>query len=338
MSTNSISKHSFGKVVWKSPSNIALIKYWGKKGNQIPLNPSLSMTLKNSHTITEFAWEKGEGLSFYFEGKEEISFKNKIENYLDSLPYPFLKDYHFTIKSKNTFPHSAGIASSASSMGALGLCLASFMDNEQDSEFFKNASNLARLGSGSACRSVFGGMASWGDISSQYASPIENLHQNFKGMRNSILIVDRGVKEVSSRGGHALMNNHPCRQERPKQAYKNFKMLQEALINGDLEAFGRVVEQEALNLHGMMMTSTPSFILMKPKTLCLIEEIKSFRKKTGLNLYFTLDAGPNIHLLYPSAQEKEISDFVKGLGVEVIFDEMGDGPEQLSFVGEVCGR
>lgn len=337
MSMNSTSKHSFGKVVWKCPSNIALIKYWGKKGHQIPLNPSLSMTLKNSHTITELSWEKGSGLSFYFEGKENEAFKRKIGSYLDSLPYTFLKDYHFTIKSENTFPHSAGIASSASSMGALGLCLSSFINNKMDQEFFNNASNLARLGSGSACRSIYGNMTSWGDVSDQYATPIENLHQNFIGMKNSILIVDRGVKEVSSTGGHALMNNHPCREERPKEAYRNFKMLKDALLNGDLDTFGRLTEQEALNLHGMMLTSTPSFILMRPKTLSLIEEIRDFRKKTGLNLYFTLDAGPNIHLLYPSFQAEEILEFVKGLDVEVIFDEMGDGPLQLSFEGEVCG-
>ena len=87
-----------------------------------------------------------------------------------------------------------------------------------------------------------------------------------------------------------------------------------------------------------MLTSTPPFILMRPKTLSLIEKIRAFRKSTGLNLYFTLDAGPNIHLLYPSFQEDKITDFIKGLDVRVIFDEMGDGPLQLSFEGESCGR
>jgi len=332
---NTTSKHSFGKVVWRCPSNIAFIKYWGKKGHQIPMNPSLSMTLKNSFTITELSWVKGEGISFYFEGKENKVFKEKIKNYIYSLPYPFLKDFHFTINSRNTFPHSAGIASSASSMGALALCLATFIGSE---DFYKNASNLARLGSGSACRSIYGEMASWGDISNEHATPIKDFHDNFKGMKNSILIVDRGVKEISSRAGHALMDTHPYRKDRPTQAASNFKKLQVALKTGDLETFGTIVEQEALNLHGMMMTSTPSFILMKPKTLSLIEQIKSFRQTSGLNLYFTLDAGPNIHLLYPKVQAEKISSFIGSLGVEVIEDEMGVGPKRLSFEGETCER
>ena len=190
----------------------------------------------------------------------------------------------------------------------------------KEKDCFKTASNLARLGSGSACRSIYGQMTSWGDISDLYATPLSDLHENFRGMKNAILIVNRGVKDVSSRGGHALMNNHPCREERPKQAYQNFKNLQQALLTGDLETFGALVEQEALNLHGMMLTSNPSYILMRPKTLSLIEEIKAFRKKSGLNLYFTMDAGPNIHLLYPSFQEIEISKVIDGLVVDVIFD------------------
>ncbi|RLA64747.1 MAG: diphosphomevalonate decarboxylase [Epsilonproteobacteria bacterium] len=332
---NSVSKYSFGKVTWKCPSNIALIKYWGKRGHQLPLNPSLSITLKNAYTVTELAWEKGEGLDFYFDGALNEAFKEKIKKYLDSLPYSFLKEYKFKISSKNTFPHSAGIASSASSMGALGLCLASLIKNEMDEDFYKLASNLARLGSGSACRSVYGNMASWSD---EFAIPIKNIHENFKGMKNSILIVDRGVKEVSSRAGHALMENHPYRERRIQRANENYKNLNEAIASGDFETFGAIVEQEALELHALMMTSSPSFILMKPKTLSLIENIKTFRQESGLNLYFTLDAGPNIHLLYPDSQKDKISSFIKEQEVEVLEDEMGCGPELISFEGETYGN
>src|SRR5690606_20892331 len=166
------SKLGSGKVAWESPSNIALVKYWGKKQHQIPANPSISFTLSDCKTITEVAFVKKEGLDnfsfdFLFEGKPKADFHPKLEQYFQRIEryLPFLKSYHFTIDSKNTFPHSSGIASSASAMAALSLCL---MDIERefteisDDFFYRKASFLARLGSGSACRSIKGNPIVWG--------------------------------------------------------------------------------------------------------------------------------------------------------------------------------
>jgi diphosphomevalonate decarboxylase len=123
-------------------------------------------------------------------------------------------------------------------------------------------------------------------------------------------LVDEGEKQVSSTVGHQLMYNHPYAQERFKQAEENIGKIKEILKSGDLKAFTNLVESEALTLHAMMMTSNPYFILMKPNTLKIIHKIWEFREKTNLNLCFTLDAGANVHLLYPENEKEQVNDFV----------------------------
>ena len=120
-----------GSVKWASPSNIALVKYWGKKEHQIPENPSISFTLSDCKTITEITYTKKESKNFsfdiYFEGEKNEAFKPKIQTFFKRIEtlYAFFKDYHFKIETSNTFPHSSGIASSASGMSAIALCLMS---------------------------------------------------------------------------------------------------------------------------------------------------------------------------------------------------------------------
>ena len=155
-----------GVVAYSSPSNIALVKYWGKRENQIPANPSISFTLDACTTKTKVHFKKknnknGEfSFDFLFEGEEKEEFKPKIKTFLKRIEryLPFLKDYHFVIDTSNTFPHSSGIASSASGMSALALCFMqmerSFVENMTMEYFNRKGSFLSRLGSGSACRSM----------------------------------------------------------------------------------------------------------------------------------------------------------------------------------------
>ncbi|PHR71610.1 MAG: diphosphomevalonate decarboxylase [Lutibacter sp.] len=316
-----------GKYTWKTPSNIALVKYWGKKKNQIPENTSISFTLDACFTLTtlEFSKKQNEKGSFeiYFEGEKKDEFKPKVATFFERIKgyCPFLTEYDFVIKSRNSFPHSSGIASSASGMSALALCVMSIerlISTEMiDDYFYKKASFLARLGSGSACRSIKGSIVVWGDhkeikdssnlFGVEFSSEV---HSNFKNFHDTILLVDEGEKQVSSTVGHQLMYNHPYAQERFKQAEENISKIKEILKSGDLKAFTNIVESEALTLHSMMMTSKPYFILMKPNTLKIINKIWEFRKETNLNLCFTLDAGANVHLLYPENEKEEVSEFV----------------------------
>lgn len=342
-----------GLVAWRSPSNIALVKYWGKYGMQLPKNASLSMTLSKSYTEStiSYAFAKEEPRRvFLFEGKKNDAFAQRIWKFLDALDlvFPFLRQVDLLIETQNSFPHSAGIASSASAMSALALCLVEleqklFGSLQTEEEFFRKASYVARLGSGSASRSVYGDFTIWGeslmvqaDSDAEIAVPLSmKVHDRFKKLYDSILIVDRGQKEVSSSLGHSLMNHHPYAENRLKQADAHLKSLTMAMKSGDQDAFIKVVESEALSLHALMMSSDPWFMLMKPDTLKILQKIKSYREKTGHFICFTLDAGPNVHLIYGDLNKKEIEGFINDelkvychLG-QMIFDGMGSGPQKL---------
>ena len=317
-----------GVAAYSAPSNIALVKYWGKKALQIPANPSISFTLDNCKTTTTLKFEKktSEGFSFdvFLEGALEEDFKPKIEQFFKRIEtyLPFLSAYHFVIETSNTFPHSSGIASSASGMSALALCLMQIeqqLNPDISKKYFnKKASFLARLGFGSACRSIEGDLIVWGaheniEGSSDFVGikyPHE-VHQNFKNFRDTILLVDKGEKQVSSTVGHNLMHNHSFAEQRFAQAHSNMDALIAVLKSGDLNAFISIVEREALTLHAMMMSSDPYFILMKPNTLEIINKIWAFRAETGLHICFTLDAGANVHVLFPEPEAKEIQEFIK---------------------------
>ena len=206
-------------------------------------------------------------------------------------------------------------------MAALALCFMQIekaLNPQMTASFFnQKASFLARLGSGSACRSIEGPVVVWGkhkkinDSSDLYGIKFpDKIHKNFKNYKDTILLVDKAEKQVSSTVGHNLMHDHPFARQRFDQANKNISKLSEILQNGDLKAFVNLIESEALTLHAMMLTSNPNFVLMKPNTLKIIDKIRSFRATTNLNICFTLDAGANVHLLYPQNETSLIRDFI----------------------------
>ena len=344
-----------GKVGWASPSNIALVKYWGKRGKQLPQNPSISFTLSKCCTETFVEFEKADrfGFSFFFEGKENPAFGVKIEKFLidNQAFFPFINQLNLKVESRNSFPHSSGIASSASSMSAFVMCLLDIeyqfagIEHQRAGNFSivpQKASYFSRLASGSAARSVFPAMALWGKTeayegsSDEYAvSLADDIHPVFKTYHDSILIVSGETKSVSSRAGHALMEGNPYAPARYAQANENIKNLLAALRSGDLDTFINITESEALQLHALMMCSNPSFILMKPNTLNIINEIRTFRNETKIPLCFTLDAGPNVHLLYPDSEAKQVVKFIKKtlsnycVGNQWIDDKVGGWPKLL---------
>jgi diphosphomevalonate decarboxylase len=318
-----------GGFEWSAPSNIALVKYWGKKENQIPANPSISFTLNNCKTITKLFFTKKENnndfsFDLLFEGKPKEDFKPKIKKFFERIEAycPFLKEFHFTIDTQNTFPHSSGIASSASGMAALAMNIMSLEKalNPSISEeyFYQKASFLARLGSGSACRSIKGSVVVWGkhaeipESSDLFGVEFPStIHQNFNNYQDTILLVDKGEKQVSSTVGHDLMHNHPYANRRFEQAHENLSKIKAVLENGNLDEFIKIVESEALTLHAMMMTSMPYFILMKPNTLEIINKIWKFRNENNISVCFTLDAGANVHVLYPENKKEIVLQFIK---------------------------
>ena len=321
-----------GTISCQAPSNIALVKYWGKYGEQLPQNASVSFTLSNCKTKTTLQFEKtaiSEDFQFevYLDGKREASFEPKIKKFFQRIEkyVPFLKDYTFRIDTSNSFPHSSGIASSASGMSALAVCLVALESKltGTPSEWSSNgakmkASFLARLGSGSASRSIEGPIVVWGkhpkveNSSNLFGTTYPfKVHKNFNNYQDTILLVDKGEKQVSSTVGHDLMHDHPYATERFKEANNNLTKLIPIFKSGDLSEFITIVESEALQLHAMMMASQPYFILMKPNTLEIINRIWEYRKENQSYVCFTLDAGANVHVLYPENETIKILEFIK---------------------------
>lgn len=335
------------EVTWKSPSNIALVKYWGKYDVQIPANPSISFTLSKAVTTTTLKYTSGSGqVKVFLDGEEVPSFLPKIQTFFERTGwmFPFLGEFDFEIHTSNSFPHSSGIASSASGMSALALCLMSVKQElgHTVTDFYHEASEAARLGSGSGSRSVYGPLAAWGKhveiegSSDTHAVAYKDVDPVFTDFQDTILLVEKGSKAVSSTVGHGLMNGHPYAEARFNQAHENQSVLLRAMLEGDLATFGELVESEALTLHGMMMTSMPYFILMKPGTLEIIERIWAYRENTGNPVYFTLDAGANVHVLYPKSHKDVILEFIDTelrtfcKDGSYLCDEVGLGPQQIS--------
>ncbi len=347
------SRATSGEVRWKCPSNIALVKYWGKRNFQLPMNPSISMTLKNcttdihieyeiQHTHNKPIWD------FSMNGSADDTTQRRVQNYLEHITryLPFILNYRLMIKSTNNFPHAAGIASSASAFGALALALCSiendfYLTLNNAEEFFRKASFLARLGSGSASRSVYGGYVCWGEndnlqnSSDETAVSLYKIDDIYHEMCDTILVVDSSQKLVSSSEGHRLMANHMFEKQRYSQAYDNISDILKYLRKGSVYDFMELVEKEALTLHAMMMTSSSPYVLIQPNTLEIMQRVTHYRRKQYIPVGFTLDAGPNVHILYPQSVANEVNMFIQSELLSFcengryIYDGVGEGPDRV---------
>jgi diphosphomevalonate decarboxylase len=198
------------------------------------------------------------------------------------------------------------------------------------------------MGSGSASRSVYGGWVLWGETplitnsSNDYAVPISD-YANFvfNTYYDAILIVNSGVKQVTSSEGHRLMESNPFKEVKFMTGKQNALELINALKSGNEKVFRNIAENEAMSLHAMFLTSIPYYILIKPETLQIIDRLNGFRKDSGLEFSFTLDAGPNIHLLYPESVRERLIAFIKSDLISFcengmwIDDRIGRGPELI---------
>jgi diphosphomevalonate decarboxylase len=340
---------------WRAPSNIALIKYWGKHGLQLPHNPSISFTLSACHTNMHIRVSPGHSnpeIQVLYDGQPQTAFEPKIRSFFTRIDnqFPWLKESLVVIESINTFPHGAGIASSASAMSSIALCLMDIHDQihggsqVEPKARWSLISEVARLGSGSACRSLFPEAAIWGQAahipgsSDEYAIPwSDQIHPLYKSFQDTILVVSAAEKVVSSTAGHELMNDLPYAAPRYAQARHHLNQLVDCMRDeGAIEHFMSIVESEALQLHALMMSGPTPFILMEPGTLSIINELWRFRKITHIPVCFRLDAGPNVHLLYPETHTPVVMGWIKSNLVPFcvdgyfIPDHVGSGPVKIT--------
>ena len=332
------------KITVSAPSNIAFIKYWGKIGTQVPMNSSLSMGLSNCYTTTtllgNFVEQENDKVEFdlYVDGLLNTSFRPKIEDYFLRIKnvFPFLKNIkNFRIETKNTFPHSSGIASSASGFAALSFGLEHLNPNFS----LDRAANAARLGSGSALRSVYDGhFVAWSKEQFERGEVIDSIvHPTFFELEDHVLIVSDERKSLSSTAGHDLMDKHPLRTARVEQASHNMQDIVLAMKEGDLLSFGKIVEEEARSLHALIFQS--GHWLLSDKTLSILRSIQTIRDELGVFFYFTLDAGKNVHLLTLSSEKKKyqkaLKEMIDTYGLQCISNHCASGAKLIEKSYEV---
>ncbi|MBP9708258.1 MAG: diphosphomevalonate decarboxylase [Oligoflexales bacterium] len=327
-----------------APSNIALIKYWGKDDATCnwPANSSLSMTLKNSCTTTRISSSNSDNHELYFDGQKldvNNSFAQKTWAQLERIRQYLNPNQSLTplcIESKNSFPSGCGIASSASSMAALTLGLYYFLSDDRNFIYHKdvaklqNLADLARRGSGSACRSLLGGFVKWERGDNPNAQRVAPLINGFsETIADTIVVISDETKSISSTEAHRYVKSSPLFTTRIAGISERLKLIEYSIEHGDWSEIGPWIEQEALDIHLLSMTATPAISYLSQNSWDFLVWLRNYRRDTSIPVFFTIDAGPNIHLLSPLSFHARIVEDIKSNfpDFRLILDQGGEGPE-----------
>lgn len=318
-----------------APANIALIKYWGKRDASLnlPLNGSVSMNLSELSTTTTVQFSQLK--------KDEISLdghvataedRERVIRHLDRIRKMAGTSLRARVVSRNTFPTGVGIASSASGFAALTLAATGALGLGLSG---RPLSILARRGSGSAARSIPDGFVEWVVGKKDEDSYAFSLHPpHYWDIHDVVVLVSRRTKKVSSTEGHSLAPTSPFFRARLRDIPRRLSSLKKALEEKDFSSFGRMIEEEALNMHAVMMTSNPPLLYWEPVTLQVMLIIFQMRDE-GLQAYVTLDAGPTVHVICQAADAKRLArklrtvegviaviDNKPAMGVRLIYDHL----------------
>ncbi len=306
-------------------ANIAFIKYWGQRDAELnlPANSSLSMNLAGLTTVTtvEFSPDYDDDVVI-LDGREETgAARQRIVAHLDRVRAMAGLGARARVISRSSFPVGAGLASSASGFAALSLA-ASRAAGLELSE--RELSILARFGSGSACRSVPGGFSEWtAGASSEESFARQVAPPEHWKLRDVIAIVSRAHKRVGSTEGHVRAPTSHFYQARVASVADRLAQAKTALLKKDLVTLGRIMEEDAISMHAVMMTSRPPIYYWLPSSVRLIHEVQSWRAG-GLEVYFTFDAGPNAHLICQAADQAEVERRLEDM--EEVLEVIVSGP------------
>lgn len=302
------------KVTAVAPSNIAFIKYWGRKDEELrlPENGSISMNLSNLLTTTTVEFSSiYKGDEIIINGKKEPEERAvKVVKHLDRIrKLAKIKD-RAKVVSKNNFPQGTGLSSSASGFAALTVAAANAAGLKLSE---KELSILARQGSGSACRSIPDGFVEWldGDTSeTSYAKTI--FSSDYWDIIDVVCILTAEEKDVSTTEGQKRAATSPFYKLRLQNIKNKIVNIKKAMRDKDFRTFGEITEAEALELHAIMLTSNPSLIYWYPATITIMKHIKKWRAE-GLPVYFTVNTGQNIHLICEGKNSKKVIKKLRSL-------------------------
>ena len=320
-----------GKATAVANPNIAFVKHWGKADEalNLPANPSLSMNLAALTTVTTVEFRPGQARDMVeIDGHPATGRAlDRVVAHLDRVRAltgtPCARERAW-VASRNDFPAATGLASSSSAFAALTLAATQAAGLSLD---VTGLSRLARLGSGSACRSVPAGFALWEAEEAHQVAPPEHWD-----LRDAIAIVTTQAKVVGSPDGHALAPTSPLYPARLAAVPGWLAAVKDGLARRDLSAMGPVIEADALAMHGVMMTSQPSLLYWLPATVAVLQAVRAWRAG-GLEVYFTIDAGPNVHCLCRAADAGEVENRLKAVpGVqEVVVSGPGAGVRSVDW-------
>lgn len=308
------------KATARANSNIAFIKYWGNTDEilRLPANPSLSMNLDGLYTETIVNWStdlSSDALEINGTYASEMA-RKRVSLHLDALRRRLGIGLFAHVDSRNNFPMGAGIASSASSFAALTLAAVHAAGAELGE---RELSALARLGSGSASRSIPSGFVEWTTGNTHEESFAFSIAgRDHWELTDVIAVVSSGHKDVGSREGHTSASTSEFQHARVETAGTRLHECRRALLERDFNTFARVVEHDSDMMHAVMMTSNPPLFYWKPGSLELMECVRAWRRE-GLPVCYTLDAGPNVHCICLSDAANEVSARVAQItGVESV--------------------
>jgi diphosphomevalonate decarboxylase len=305
------------KATARAHTNIALIKYWGKRDESLflPMNNSLSITLDKFHTTTAVEFCPCLPVDLFIMNNQLASSTEmaRITHFLDRVRGMSGKRWHAVVHSTNNFPTAAGFASSASGYAALAAAATKAIGLDLGN---KALSQLARLGSGSACRSIYGGYVEWqkgekSDGTDSFAKPVlEGGDWDLSIV--SVLVTDT-PKTVSSREGmKRTVETSPFYSGWLDSVETDFLHAKEALNHHDFELLGSIIESNALKMHATTLGANPPFMYWNSATLDVIKEVQSLRSG-GIQAYFTIDAGPNVKVLCQPKDEQAVRESLEKL-------------------------
>ena len=323
----------------------------------IPLNNSISMTLADAHTTTTVAWDSSSNLPtdrIVIDGVQlQGAPAERIVAHIDRLRALAGVSHKARVVSNNNFPMASGIASSASGFAALTVAASAALGLQLDAT---QLSAVARQASGSASRSLFGGFVEWERGWGQGAGEEErgeregesllSPHSTFLdsgsvahqmhdeehwALRDVIAIVSAGAKRVSSSSGHRLAATSPFNAARTQCVSEWLATVRRAIAERDFSLLGPVLEADALAMHAVMMTSAPSLLYWQAGTLEVLHAVRAWREEEGVPVYFTIDAGPNVHLICEADTAAEVERRLRGLPAvrRVLTSGPGPGPRLL---------
>ena len=315
-------------------SNTALIKYWGKKDEEliIPMNNSISITTDalNTKTTVEFSDDYKED-TFVLDGKIQSGKSyERVVKHLDLIRKRVNDKRKANVCSENNFPTAAGLASSASGFAALTVAACEALDLNLNE---KELSMLSRQGSGSSCRSIFGGYVEWiKEDENKDSYSIQLAEKDWFDVRDIIVVFETKERKWSTREAMSISKNtSPFFHPRLKIVEENLEKIRRAIKDKDFTTLGTIAEQDCLMMHSVALTSIPSQLFWTKETLAIIDFVEKIRQE-NLEAYYTIDTGANMHILVEPENAENIQnrllkmDFVK----KSIISKPGDGTKIIS--------